>query len=196
MTKIEICNRALAVLGHDRMIEDFDGMTDGQYNDQSTEALRCRQFFNAALEDCLSEHNWDFAAVERTMGASACDGRGWVRIPLIHDAVRICTVVNECGKPLETRRTRDCMYVRSDGRQIVIRYVSRDVEISELPHKFTEALVYKLAALLAGPMFGDDRKTQNFMTLAAQKLSDAVTKETDETAFRGEWRNPFIAARR
>lgn len=196
MTKTQICNRALAALGHDRTIEDFDGMTDGEYNDVSTEAVRCREFFDSALGDCLCEHNWDFAAVERNMGAAASDEHGWARFPLIPDAVRICAVTDDEGRPLETRRTRDFLLVRNRALPVRVRYVSSDVEMSELPHKFIEALVYRLASLLAGPMLGDDRKAQNIMNLAMQKLSDAVTKETDETAFRGEWRNPFIAARR
>lgn len=189
MTKTELCNRALAVLGHDRTIDDFD-------TDQSTEAERCRKFYPSAKMDCLAEHNWDFAAVERDYGAMASDPFGWVRLPLPAGAVRICAVTDDEGRPLETRRNRFTMHVRNYGAIVRIRYISDDVDESEFTHKFAEAVVYQLAALLAGPMFGSDQKTQNFMSLAHQKLSDAVTKDTDETAYRGEWNNPFIKARR
>lgn len=189
MTKTEICNRALAVLGHDRTISDFD-------TDTATEAERCRQFYASAKMNCLAEHNWDFAAVERDFGAVSPDSAGWARFPLPAGAIRVCAVTDTSGRPLETRRNRDFMLVKSGGSPVRIRYVADDVAESEFTHKFAEAVVYQLASLLAGPMFGSDQKTQNFMNLAQQKLSDAVTKETDETAYRGEWNNPFIKARR
>ena len=91
MTETDICNRALALLGHDRPIEDFDGMTDGAYNDQSTEAVRCRAFYGAAVRNCLAEHDWDFAAEERPVGATSPDPYGWVRlqVPLRFAAKRL-----------------------------------------------------------------------------------------------------------
>lgn len=189
MTKTEICNRALAALGHDRMIEDFD-------TDQSTEAERCRQFYASAKMNCLAEHNWDFAAVERDFGTVAGDAFGWARFPLPAGAIRICSVTDDAGRPLETRRNQFSLNVRNNGSPVRVRYVAEDVDERDFSHKFAEAVIYQLAALLAGPMFGNDAKTQNFMSLAHQKLSDAVTKETDETAYRGEWNNPFIKARR
>lgn len=189
MTKTEICNRALGVLGHDRMISDFE-------SDKSTEAERCRQFYMSAKMNCLSEHNWDFAAIEREFGAVSPDANGFARYPLPPGAIRIYSVTDDASRPLETRRTRDFLMVKSFGSPVKIRYIADDVDESEFTHKFTEAVVYQLAALLSGPMLGNDQKTHNFMNLAAQKLSDAVTKETDETAYRGEWNNPFIKARR
>ena len=63
MTKTEICNRALALLGHDRAITAYEDASD-----TSTEAARCRQFLDAAVQDVLSAHDWDFAAEETTVG--------------------------------------------------------------------------------------------------------------------------------
>jgi hypothetical protein len=189
VTKTEICNRALAALGHDRTITDFDA-------DTSTEAVRCREFFASALGDCLCEHDWDFAAVETHFAAVPPGSDGYARLPHPEDSIRISAVVNSEGKPLKIRRTRDALFVENFGEAARIRYVSKDVEAESLPHKFAEALVYRLASLLAGPMYGSDSKTQGFAQIAAQKLAEAVTRETDETADRGEWQNPFITARR
>ena len=189
MTKTEICNRALAALGHDRTVADFDA-------DTSTEAVRCREFYASALGDCLCEHDWDFAAVEAPFAAVSPGPDGYARLPHPEDSIRISAVVNSEGKPLKIRRTRDALFVENFGEAARIRYVSKDVEAESLPHKFAEALVYRLASLLAGPMYGSDSKTQGFAQIAAQKLAEAVTRETDETADRGEWQNPFIPARR
>ena len=189
MTKTEICNRALGVLGHDRTIDDFE-------TDQSTEAQRCRAFYNSAVLNCLAEHDWDFAAVERELGVVAPDQFGWARFPVPADALRISSVCDPQGRPLKTRRQLNFILVETLGGPARMRYITSDITEIDFPHKFTEAVIHQLAALISGPMFGDSAKTNSFMSLAAQKLSDAVTKETDETAYRGEWRNPFINARR
>lgn len=188
MTKTEICNRALGALGHDRTIDDYA-------TDESTEALRCRQFLDTAIKDCLSSHDWDFAAVEKPLGATAANPDGWVRLPYPEDAFRIIVVSTPNGNPLRTRRDRDWLYVKSFGEAMHIRYISSDVEVETFPHKFAEAVVDRLAALLAGPMFGDDKKAQFFINNAAQSLEIAKREEANTTAYHGETENPFIAAR-
>lgn len=188
MTKTEICNRALAVLGHDRTIADYS-------SDESTEALRCRQFYGSAVADCLSEHDWDFAAVEKNIGTMHPDPYGWVSVPVPQDAIRIILVSDQEGKPFKTRRNRDHLSVQTNGLPARIRYVTSDVTEADFPHKFTEGVIYQLAALLCGPMYGDDKKTEGYANQAKMKISDAITKETDETAYRGRFDNPFISAR-
>ena len=97
---------------------------------------------------------------------------------------------------MKTRRNRDFVEVQTRGQAARIRYVSDDVDVTALPHKFREALVAQLAFLLAGPMFGSDSKTNSFYQLAKSRVADAVKKETDETAYRGEVENPFTSARK
>jgi len=188
MTKTEICNRALAVLGHDRTITNYE-------TDTSTEALRCRQFYDSALADCLSEHDWDFAAVVKNVGTIHPDAFGWVIVPIPDDSIRIILISDMEGNPFMTKRNRDNVSVQTFGLPAKIRYVTKDVAESDFPHKFTECVIYQLAALLCGPMYGDDRKTEGYTNMAKMKISDAITKETDETAYRGMFDNPFIRAR-
>lgn len=189
MTQTEICNRALALLGHDRKITGYD-------TDTSTEGVRCREFLDSAIKDVLSEHDWDFAAVVKTMTGTTADAYGWVRLPIPDDMIRLCNVTDAEGNPYKTRRDRDFLNVKTNGNAATLRYVTDDVTTEDFPHKFNEAVVAQLAYLLCAPMFGSDTKTNNFYQLARTKISDAVTKETDETAYRGEYDNPFIRARR
>lgn len=197
MTKTEICNAALGVLGHDRVVTDLYGMTDGAYNDQSTEAERCRLFFSAALENTLGAHDWDFAAVEKPLTLTAVDDNGYARVPIIPDCLRIVRVTDAESHALKVRRTRDFLFVKvGSTHEAVIRYVSSDIDFSCIPPKFREALTYQLAALICGPMYGSDSKTEGYTNLAKLKLADAINAETDETSSPGEWENPFLAARR
>jgi len=188
MTNTEICNRALALLGHDRTITDYS-------SDESTEAVRCRCFLDSAVRDVLAESDWDFAAVENTLCGTSADAFGWVRLPIPPDMIRLCEVTDAEGHPFKTRRNRDFINARTGGVPARMRYVTSDVTASEFPHKFNEAVIAQLAFLLSGPMYGDDSKTNSFYQLARTKIADAVTKEVDETAYRGEWDNPFIRSR-
>ena len=197
MTDIEICNRALHLLGHDREITSlFETGEDGAYTDASTEAVRCRQFYGAAVKDCLAAHDWDFAAEEKVLSPVTPDAFGWVVVAMPEEALRLIVVRDGEGNPYKTERNSRRLRVRTFGRGCVMRYVRNEVEAEEMPHKFCEAVIAQLAFLLAGPMFGDDSKTNNFYQLAQNRISDAITKETDETAYRGEWDNPFIRSRR
>lgn len=199
MDRTEICNRALAVLGHDRTVADLDGVDGetGEFVDKSTEAYRCRLFFGDALLHCLSAHDWDFAAVEVRVAPACAGPDGFARVPLPGDCLRVCGVRDADGRPAECRRAGDVLRVRLRGRgAAVLRYVSSDVDVAELPFRFRDALVHRLAAMLCGPMYGSDSKTQSYETLARAKASEAIAAEADETAYMGEPENPFLAARR
>lgn len=191
MTKTDLCNRALAVLGHDRTIASFD-------TDASTEAMRCRLFFDVAFLNVLAAHNWDFAAVERTFTLSWRNGQGYATIVRPPDCAKLVSVENEDEKPIKVKQANGILYVKNGdaARTVTLRWVSKDSDIDTWPNAFAEAVVYELAAQLSGPMYGDASKTNGYMQMAQQKLSIAVTGETDETAFKGEFVNPFLDARR
>lgn len=191
MTKTDLCNRALAVLGHDRTITAYD-------TDSSTEAVRCRLFFDNAYLSVLADHNWDFAAVERTFNLSWRNGQGYASLVRPADCAKLVSVENENEKPIKVKQANGILYVKNGDAEssVTLRWISTDTEIEEWPNAFTEAVVYELAAQLSGPMFGDASKTNGYMQMAQQKLSIAVTGETDETAYKGETSNPFLEARK
>jgi hypothetical protein len=191
MTKTDLCNRALAVLGHDRTITAYD-------TDSSTEAVRCRLFFDNAYLNVLAAHNWDFAAVERTFILSWRNGQGYASIVRPADCAKLVSVENENEKPIKAKQANGILYVKNGDAEssVTLRWISTDTGIGDWPNAFTEAVVYELAAQLSGPMFGDASKSNGYMQLAQQKLSIAVTGETDETAYKGETSNPFLEARK
>lgn len=197
MTKTDICNRTLGFIGHDRTIADYDGMTEGVYNDRSTEAVRCRLFLPVAIASCLAEYNWDFAARERRYSLAWTDGQGYAAIRRPADCARLVAVENDEEKPIKIKQANGLLYVkRGDASAYVtVRWVSADADIDEWPAKFTDAVVAKLAELISGPMLGDASKTNAYMQLAQQKIAAAITAEADETSYKGETENTFIKAR-
>lgn len=164
--------------------------------DASAEAMRCRQFFTPAFEAVMGAHDWDFAAINRRIHISARDAQGWGRVPNPLYTLRIVRVTDEQGNALRMRRDRDFLYISPGvSNEVTLRYIPKDIEIEYMPHKVIEALIYQLAGILAGPMFGNDSKTEGYVNLAKVKLSEAITQDADETADPGEWVNPFLAAR-
>lgn len=186
--RTDICNRALAALGHDRTITSLT-------QDDSTEALRCRAFFETALNDTLYAHNWDFATEEYSLKPSCVDKNGFAKFSQPEDFVRLVSVTDMELNPLKITRSRSGISVQNDGKMIRVKYVSNDIALQEAPPPFIDVVVYKLASLIASPMYGDARKAEEFINIAEMKLSKAIAQETDETSYRGEWENPFISAR-
>ena len=187
LTKRDIANRALALIGSPEVIKDFD-------NDQTPIANRMRSLYAAAFDDVLTAHDWDFTAVEKPVKLPA-DRTGWARISVPDDCIRLVSISNADGNPLKYRRDRDFVHIESLDGQAVIRYVSKDISIADSPHKFREAVVYTLASLISASEKDGIKISGEFLNRARVKISDAVSKETDETAFRGKWENPFIKAR-
>lgn len=190
MTKTDICNLALASLGHDRTISDYD-------TDTSTEAVRCRLFLPRAIATVFSQHNWDFAARETSLTLSWANSQGYASIVRPADCARLVAVEDEDENPLKIKQANGRLMIKTDSysTQATIRYVSTDTDLDDWPTKFIDAVAAYLAYLLSGPMYGDPSKTNAYYQLAQTKVADAITVEADETAYKGETVNPFISVR-
>ena len=199
MDYTQICNLALGSLGHDRVVDDYDGKTDGVFNDQSTEAVRCRLFLPVALEQTLGAHDWNWAAAEDPVSLGHPADGAWCVVETPADAARIVGVFlrGPSVEKVETRMANGVLMVRAvPGRRAFIRYVPRDVAPEDTPWWFRDALVHRLAELLAGPMFGDDAKSANAAQTATRSLSQAFLMDDSVSARPGRCENPLIAARR
>lgn len=191
MTKTDICNRALGILGHDRFIEDYE-------TDTSTEAERCRQLYPTALSHLLYAHEWDFATEERAIALGLPMEDGACRIPIPDDCARLIGIYDGSGEPLKVKRVRGksaFVWPRGEG-YAKMRYISNDLEVDELPPPFVEALEHRLAHLLCAPMFGDPQRSANFLQLADAALSRAKAIEANETRYCGDAGNKYAEARR
>ncbi len=204
MDYTQICNLALGALGHDRAVEDYDGTAPGDagappaYADASTEAVRCRLFLPAALEETLGAHDWNWAAREVPVSLSHPAVGGWCRLERPADALRVVGVFlrGPREEKVDAKMADGFLWARpAPGRAAFLRYVSCDVRPEGMPWWFRDALVHALAAKLAGPMFGDDAKAANMAQLAARRLSAAVLADDAETAYPGARGNPLAEAR-
>ena len=189
--KLDIANRALAIIGSNDTVRSFD-------KDNSAIATRVRSLLPVAIEDILGKHDWDFAAVEIPLILSASASEGFARVPVPPSCQKIVSISDENGNPFKFRRNRDFICVYADSRTTaVLRFISRDIDISQAPSHFRDAVTYQLASMLCSSSGETQQKnSQLYAARAKEKLAEAINIETNETAFRGEWENPFIKCRR
>lgn len=179
MTKLEFCNRALAVIGHDRKIVSLD--------DSTTEAMRANEFFPAAYRNVLAAYNWDFATTVVTF-VKENEGDKWT-IP--SSAVKIVTITDENGHSLNAKRRGNSIVIVGANKAEISYISASDIMIGAMPHLVAEAVVYELAALLFGPMIGNVQDSQgnalyqSYVAMAAAKLQAAIQAEDAEHAFLG-----------
>lgn len=190
MNKVDLCNRALGVLGHDRTIQSFE--------ENSSEARRCRLFFDPAFQKVLCGHDWDFCAREMVYTVPVQpDGTAVFQRP--SDCAKITGVfAGTSDEPLHIKVANGMIIVLDYSEQVRIRYVSDSLFGTNgfrIPPSFEEAVVYELAYQLSGPMLADMQKTQTLFNIATIKLSDAITKDSDETAYHGEYESGLIKSR-
>lgn len=177
-SKTELCNLALAELGA-RRITSYE-------SDTTVEANACRLQLDHVIATLLERHQWDFATKSTNLSAlpnvpSAKWTNAWqfptdfVRLIEVSSGSHLNSVQNFAieGRTLMTL---------GGGDTLPISYVSSAVPINYWPALFVDAVIYKLAARIAGDV------TQNpaLADAAIQKLEQlalpaAVTSDARQT---------------
>lgn len=182
MTTLEIWNAALALLPHDRTVAAED--------EDSTEALRCRQHWDAARRYVLGARDWNWLAREEP-GCCGAFG-GWSRPA---GALRIVGLVDPSGRRLRCRASDGMLFpVGPDaGRAVAVRYVPDCEDPALWPPSVAEAVAAELAARLAPVLTDNAQRESALMALAARRLEDAGESDANETA--GDGGDPLAFAR-
>ena len=186
--KTEIVNRAIAKLGGETVVTDFQ-------RDASPVAARARLLFPASLNRVLRMKDWDFAAVERTMTLAWDDAAGYSRFQIPPDCARISETMDERRNPVETTRNQDFLMIRARGGNVILRYLSRDTDLALAPEDFLDLLALDLAEKLAPTVLRDPKSVAAISQQLRLQFGETDRNEANETAYGGDWRNPFIAAR-
>lgn len=186
--KTEIVNRAIAKLGGESVITDFQ-------RDASPVAARARLLFPASLNRVLRMRDWDFAAVERTMALAWDDAAGYSRFQLPPDCAKIVETMDERRNPVETVRNQDFLMIRARGGKVIVRYLSRDTDLAQAPEDFLDLLALDLAEKLAPTVLRDPKAVAAISQQLRVQFGETDRNEANETAYGGNWRNPLVAAR-
>jgi len=171
-TKVDICARALIMIGA-QPISSFD--------DGSTEALVASNIYENITQSILCRHRWRFATEQQQLSllASAPTGRYEYayQLPSSPDLLQLNTIT-VADVPIEYSRYGDKVFVNGYDSQsaLIADYIFRQDE-SEFPAYFKLGLEYTLASIFAGSVARDAAMIKQFSDLAERQI--LIAKNTD-----------------
>ena len=190
-TDIDICARALVMIG----AQPISSFSDG-----STEALVASNVYTDVTEASLTRHRWRFATTQATLSllSSAPTGRYSYayQMPTSPEVLQIITVtVNDYVIPYG--RYKDFIYVNDYGSTstLVMDYIYKVGEAYFPPH-FRLALEYELASVFAGSVARDSAMIKQFKELSERQFLVAKNIDSQETTTKVLDTNRFIGLRR
>jgi hypothetical protein len=190
-TSIDICARALVMIG----AQPISSFTDG-----STEALVANNVYNDVAEASLTRHRWRFATTQSTLNLLTNTPTGRYdyayQMPTSPEVLQIISItVNDYVIPYS--RYQNYIYVNSYGStsSLVMDYIYK-VDENYFPPHFRLALEYELASVFAGSVARDAAMIRQFKELAERQFLVAKNIDSAETTSKVLDTNRFINLRR
>ena len=191
ITKIDICARALVMIG----AQPITSFTDG-----STEALVANNVYEDITKAALTRHKWRFATTQKQISLLTNTPTGRYdyayQVPTNPEVLQINTItVNDYVIPYA--RYQDYIYVDGYGSQntLIMDYVYR-VDEAYFPPHFVLALEYELASIFAGSVARDSAMIKQFKEMAERQMLIAKNIDSSETTTKVLDTQRFINMRR
>lgn len=174
MVAVDICNLALSYLGDSATVASIDPP------EGSAQAQHCARFYPMALNLLLEAHQWNFATKRAYLAlVSQCYFNDWrFAYALPSDTTDVISVLPKSLYPanrwpdfifaswdfrpleFELQSVRDFQIETFNGQQVILsnacdaiaRYCVSTVQPGMFSALFTDALAWKLASMLAGPI--------------------------------------------
>ena len=181
-TKVDICARALVMIGASPI---------SSFSDGSTEALVASNVYEDIVQSSLTRHRWKFATNQKQMSllAAATEARNEhaYQLPANPGVLQVITVtVNDFVIPYT--RYKDMIFVDTygSGHKVILDYIYR-VDEDFFPAHFRLALEYELASIFAGSVARDAGMIREFKMMADRQFlisknidaSEVTTKQLD-----------------
>ena len=162
-SEVEICNLALSRLGDSATVSSINPP------EGSAQAEHCARFYPVALNLLLEAHPWNFASKRVKPALLAQQSSVWrYSYALPQDALSVIALLPQGATddyeahgvrvPVEYQleQVGGATVILTDLPDAELRYLSRAIDPERYPAAFVEALAWKLAALLAGPLLKGD----------------------------------------
>lgn len=182
---VNICNLALARLGDSATVASIDPP------EGSAQAEHCARFYPIARDTLLVAHPWNFAVKTARLAQLAQPIPPWAyTYTLPNDALSVIDVTDaNANKVVEYHQEQlDTQKVLSSSvPDLLAHYIAKVSDAALFPPLFTEALIWKLAGLLAGPVIKGDsgiQMAQQADKLSAQYLQLARTEDSNQRRIR------------
>lgn len=204
MVAVDICNLALSYLGDSATVASIDPP------EGSAQAQHCARFYPMALKLLLEAHQWNFITKRAYLAVvQDCYFNQWrFAYALPSDTTDVISVLPkymyadlsrawdyfdgyEWPLDFETDAFRDFQIETFNGQQVILsnacdaiaRYCVSTVQPGMFSALFTDALAWKLASMLAGPILkGEEGATESKRCLAmhAGVLAQAMGQDANQ----------------
>lgn len=193
VTAVNVCNTALDLIGHSKRITSISPP------DGSSEADVCAEHYTDCVNELLDVHHWNFATVKRALVAvSESDDPAWdycYEVP--EGMLRLISVIPSdatdnsytanAAVPVDYEihaDTDDVVRIYTDLEDAWVRFVKYVESPGLFSPTFIEALQWKLASRIAGPIIKGtegaterDRCTQQYMMAIAKATQNDARQQ-------------------
>ena len=190
-TKIDICARALIMIG----AQPISSFSDG-----STEALVASNIYDDVVEASLTRHRWRFATTQAELSLLTNTPTGRYdyayQVPTSPAVLQIITLtVNDYVIPYS--RYQNYIYLNGYGanNEVIMDYIYK-VDEQYFPPHFRLALEYELASVFAGSVARDSAMIRQFKELSERQFLVAKNIDSQETTTKVLDTNRFINLRK
>jgi hypothetical protein len=173
-SKVDICNMALANVGHDAQIAEL--------TDASRAAEQCRLHYDAALRSVLVANDWGFARKTAELSQRAPDApdRWQYRYAIPGD----CVAPRLLDDGLRVRQREHVVPFEVEGADILADLVPASLVYTSLanvpglyPQHFVDALAWELASRLAMPLTKNPKIKESVRGMAHFELLAAIGQD-------------------
>lgn len=191
MSTSKIASMALARIGQPKQIAALDTET-------SPAAIACRLFYDQCRDAVLADFPWPFAERTRALALVSSDySDEWqyaYREP--DDCVRFRRIVDPAGRtpnriPYAKQGDSAGVLIVTDQPQAVCVYTVRIVDTARFPVLFADALAWRLAREIAGPLSADakfvQQAEQGYEVALSAARARASSEQQPDAAPDAEW---------
>ena len=191
MTVVELFNRALAALGHDRFISSEDS--------PFIEAVHCRREWDGARQGVLAAHEWgwlvlDVPICDGTETTDEATGKTVYIYPRPSACLRLLGVTDTNGKRIKWRAVN--AQIEADTDPVKISYLQDSEDPDDWPAPVQDAVVTELAARIAIPLKQDAGLAKQMRLDAVLALAVAKQRDSLEVRYDGSLTTKYADARR
>lgn len=195
MTTIDIFNRALAMIGHDRFVTEADETSATP----STEYVRCNLEWDGARRAILSAHPWNSLVLETPLmeGAESLDDytrKLEYRYDRPNDVLRLVAVLDGNERRVDYRTANGQIHATAD--EVKFRYVPDEEDPDEWPQFVVDAVVAELAARISLAMTASGKTAQAMKGFQTNYLAMAIEQDSHEVNRAGTAGDKYVQSRR
>jgi hypothetical protein len=178
-TDIEVAQKAMVLVGLEPL---------ASFTDQTDEALVANTIFEDVVEDCLAQHNWNFATGQKTLSRlTAAPVDRWdaaYALPTSPSVVQVQTVTVD-DQPQQYDIYERYIYINAEvNDDVVLNYIYRP-ETQYWPPAFTMWVIFRLASVFALSVTRKADVAKSYVDLAEAQFRRAKSRDSQQVTTQG-----------